>query len=236
MNYYTLLYFSAASVALVHTLLGPDHYVPFIFMSQAGKWSRQKTIWITILCGLGHIGSSIILGLVGVALGITLKNITAFESFRGNLAGWLFIAFGLVYMIYGLRKAYKNKKHTHWHQHFDGDYHYHNHNHHNEHIHIHKTEKGKSLTPWILFTIFVFGPCEPLIPLVMYPAARNDTLSLIIVCVIFGMVTIFTMTTAVVASLWGLKMLHFERLEKYTAAIAGATILVCGLAIQFLGL
>jgi len=25
---------------------------------------------------------------------------------------------------------------------------------------------------WALFLIFVFGPCEPLIPLIMYPAAK----------------------------------------------------------------
>jgi nickel/cobalt transporter (NicO) family protein len=126
-------------------------------------------------------------------------------------------------------------KNTHWHKHADGDYHHHDHNHHNEHIHLHERKKVKSLTPWILFTIFVFGPCEPMIPLVMYPAARNDTFGLIMVCIIFGLVTILTMTTAVMISLWGFKLFHFEKLEKYTATIADTTILICGLAIQFWG-
>jgi nickel/cobalt transporter (NicO) family protein len=235
MEYGILLYLSAASIGAVHTLLGPDHYVPFIFMSQAGKWSHKKTLWITILCGLGHIGSSVILGLIGVAFGITLHKLTMFETIRGNIAAWLLIAFGLIYLIYGLRKAYRNKKHTHWHQHSDGDFHVHDHNHHKEHIHVHNSEKGKKLTPWILFTIFIFGPCEPLIPLVMYPASKNDTLGTVLVCIIFGLVTILTMTIVVMFSLWGLKILQFHRLEKYTAAIAGGTVLLCGLAIQFLG-
>ena len=34
--------------------------------------------------------------------------------------------------------------------------------HHGEHMHPHLV--GASLTPWALFVIFVFGPCEPLIP------------------------------------------------------------------------
>ncbi|HOD34406.1 MAG TPA: hypothetical protein PLR20_01590 [Syntrophales bacterium] len=31
-------------------------------------------------------------------------------------------------------------------------------------------------TPWVLFTIFVLGPSEPLIPVLMFPAARNASL------------------------------------------------------------
>ena len=41
-----------------------------------------------------------------------------------------------------------------------------------EHSHVH-AQLPDNLTPWILFTIFVFGPCEPLIPLVMFPAAEH---------------------------------------------------------------
>ncbi|GAI12193.1 unnamed protein product, partial [marine sediment metagenome] len=57
--------------------------------------------------------------------------------------------------------------------HVDGEKHDHIHAHKVEHSHVHDEKKGTSLTPWILFIIFVFGPCEPLIPLVMYPAKKK---------------------------------------------------------------
>ena len=29
-----------------------------------------KHLWITFLCGLGHVGSSVVIGTIGIALGI----------------------------------------------------------------------------------------------------------------------------------------------------------------------
>ena len=59
-----LLSVTAISIGFFHTLLGPDHYLPFIVLSQARNWSLKKTMIITFLCGLGHVLSSVILGLV----------------------------------------------------------------------------------------------------------------------------------------------------------------------------
>ena len=72
---FTLLLLTAVSVAFIHTLAGPDHYLPFIMMSKARNWSVVKTSWFTVLCGLGHVGSSIVLGLVGIAFGVALKKL-----------------------------------------------------------------------------------------------------------------------------------------------------------------
>ena len=55
--------------------------------------------------------------------------------------------------------------------------------------HIHEEEVFKT-TPWVLFLIFVFGPCEPLIPLVMYPAAKNNFHGAVIVAILFSLTTI----------------------------------------------
>jgi sulfite exporter TauE/SafE len=230
-----ILAITAASIGLFHTILGPDHYLPFIMMSWARKWSTVKTVIITFLCGIGHIASSVVLGLIGVAFGLAVNNLVKIESVRGNIAAWLFIAFGLVYFVWGLRRAYLNKPHVHIHAHGEGK-HTHEHTHKTEHIHIHDQDGKKNITPWVLFTIFVFGPCEPLIPLVMYPAAKHSLSGMIVVTAVFGTVTIVTMLTITLLALAGVHITHLNRLERYTHAIAGATILVCGLAIQFLGL
>lgn len=230
------LILTAATMGFFHTILGPDHYLPFVMISWARKWSGFKTAIITFLCGIGHIFSSIVLGLIGVAFGIMVGKLQIIESFRGNIAAWLFIAFGLVYFVWGLRRAYKNKPHTHGHLHIDHDDHTHEHTHHDHHTHIHAEEKKTNITPWVLFIIFVFGPCEPLIPLLMYPAAKSSWNGLIMVTAVFGATTILTMMTLVLVARSGISFARLNPLNKFSHAIAGATICLCGLAIVFLGL
>ncbi len=231
-----ILLTAAASIGFIHTLLGPDHYLPFIMMSFANDWSRRKTMWITVLCGLGHVMSSVVLGLLGIAFGLAVARLELIEGFRGNLAGWALIAFGLVYFIWGMQRAVRNRPHKHFHTHADHLRHSHMHIHDADHLHVHQTTKTNHLTPWVLFTIFVLGPCEPLIPLLMYPAANHNMTTLVWVVIIFSTFTITTMLTIVLLATWGIRFISIRQSEKYVHAISGATIFLCGLGIQFLGL
>ena len=54
-----VLIMSAASLGVIHTLLGPDHYLPFIVLSKARNWSRPRTLWITFISGVGHVSGSV---------------------------------------------------------------------------------------------------------------------------------------------------------------------------------
>jgi len=138
-------------------------------------------------------------------------------------------------MIISVRNLIRNKKHTHSHFHFGGQRHLHEHDHHKEHTHIHEDDVVNT-TPWILFLIFVFGPCEPLIPLVMYPAADSNIAGALIVSILFSVVTIGTMMSVVLAFKLGLNKINLKPVEKYSHLIAGAMIFFSGIAIQFLGL
>ncbi|MBU4484401.1 sulfite exporter TauE/SafE family protein [bacterium] len=232
----TVLYVTAASIGFFHTLFGPDHYLPFIVMSKARNWSIAKTSWITFLCGLGHVLSSVVLGFIGIALGIGVSKLEFFEGFRGEMAGWALMTFGFVYLIWGLRIAIKNKPHKHMHIHSDGTSHAHDHAHNNEHAHVHEEKSKTSLVPWTLFVIFVLGPCEPLIPILMYPAAKNDIFGVIAVTTIFSVITISTMMAMVLVTIFGINLLPLKKMERYSHALAGGAIFASGIAINFLGL
>jgi nickel/cobalt exporter len=227
---------TAATLGFVHTVIGPDHYLPFIVISRARRWSLSKTLLISFFCGLGHVLSSIVLGFVGIALGIAVGRLEGFESVRGNLAAWLLISFGFAYFVWGLWRALKKRPHAHAHSHSETGEHAHTHVHQPDHYHLHGRRGKASLTPWILFTIFVFGPCEPLIPIVMYPAARHDTLGVVLVAAAFALTTIATMLTLIALSSWGLSFVSLGKLERYVHALAGAMIFISGLSVQFLGL
>jgi sulfite exporter TauE/SafE len=231
-----MLALSAAAIAFVHTILGPDHYLPFVAMAKSRGWSLARTLRITLFCGMGHLAGSVVLGALGIALGLQLSSITWLESVRGDLAAWVLIGFGLAYTAWGLRRALRNRPHSHWHHH-DGVSHLHVHTHHEAHAHVHEGSGGaKSLTPWLIFVVFVLGPCEPLIPLLMYPAARESMVGVIAVTAVFGLVTVLTMTFAVAIALMGLTTVKMGKLEPYGHAMAGSTIFVCGLGIVLLGL
>lgn len=230
-----LLAGTAVTIGFVHTLVGPDHYLPFIVMGEARRWSIRKTMLITFLCGLGHVLSSVVVGFIGIAAGISLSKLEFLEGFRGNIAAWLLIAFGLVWMLISLRRLYRSRKHVHTHAHADGTAHAHEHDHFSGHSHVHLADR-KNLTPWILFLIFVLGPCEPLIPILMYPAAQNNFGGVVIVSLLFSATTILTMMGVVLAFRLGLSRINLRPLERWVNVIAGATIAVSGLAIQFLGL
>jgi len=230
----SLLVFTAASLGFIHTVLGVDHYVPFIALSKSLSWSKVKTLTITALCGIGHILSTVVIGFIGIGLGFSLSKLEAIENTRGEIAGWLLIAFGLSYTIYGLIRA--KYKHSHPHYHFESNLeHTHQHNHLLvEHKDIHK--KPSKISGWTLFIIFVFGPCEALIPILMIPAAEHSVIGLILVTSIFGITTILTMLVMVTLGLYGIELLPLKKLENHIHTIAGFTILICGIGVQFLGL
>ncbi|MDA3893649.1 MAG: sulfite exporter TauE/SafE family protein [Salinivirgaceae bacterium] len=236
-NELIILTITAATLGFIHTLFGPDHYLPFVVMSKARNWTTFKTVWITLICGVGHIGSSVLLGTIGVAFGIGVSKLEFIESVRGDWAAWAFLIFGTVYLLWGLRKAYLNKPHKHIHMHGEVVHkHEHNHSHSTAdtektpHTHTHK-KNAKNLTPWILFLVFVLGPCEPLIPILMYPAAQHSIIGVISVTAVFGIATLATMTAMVLLLNFGVSFINIGKLERYTHAIAGGTVAFSGILI-----
>ena len=229
-----VLLLSAASLGVVHTLLGPDHYLPFIVLSKARKWTRTRTLWITFISGLGHVTGSVILGMIGIAMGISLSKLEAFEASRGSLVGWMLIAFGVLYTAYGVYKYLKKGAHMHVPSFLRPKSIRH------EHLHLDvnemKDDNAGRLTPWILFLIFVFGPCEVLIPMLIYPAANQSGLGVFLVALVFGIATVGTMMLVVLLGYQGLSLVRFKGREHQLHLFAGLIILLAGAGMQFMGL
>ncbi len=231
-----LLVGTAATLGLVHTVIGPDHYIPFIAIGRARGWGLGRTLGVAFLAGLGHVASSVLLGFAGIALGIAVESLTEAEEVRGGIASWLLIGFGLAYGAWGVARAFRNRPHTHVHVHDGTVPHEHPHGHDEEHVHVHDRPGKRSITPWVLFAIFVFGPCEPLIPLVMFPAAKHSLAGVCWVTLAFGATTIFTMLAIIGAVSMGLMRVKIAFAERWSHAMAGGIILASGLCVRFLGL
>jgi nickel/cobalt exporter len=158
---------TAFSVGVIHTILGPDHYIPFIAMARAGGWSTPRTLGVTAACGLGHVHEA------------TAKASLSDSAGRGPATG------------------------------------------------------ASVWVPWALFLVFVFGPCEPLIPLLMYPAAKASPWAVALVVAAFTIATVGTMLAAVLVVRSGASLVKLPRLDRFSHAFAGLAVLVCGMLVKF---
>jgi len=233
MNEIVMLSLTAAALGFIHTALGPDHYLPFIVLSRARKWNTAKTMWITFISGIGHVGGSVVIGLIGIALGVSLNKLKFIEEFRGEIVGIMLITFGLLYTAFGVYKYVKNGGHHHLpnflipkrisqikHQVSHG---------------LEEKADETRLTPWVLFIIFVFGPCEVLIPMLFIPAVQRSAGGIAAVAILFGITTIVTMMFIVYLGCIGSSFLKFRSKEKYMHLAAGLVILFSGIGMHFFG-
>jgi len=221
---------TAISISFFHTASGPDHYLPFIVLSRSRQWSMPKTVFLTIACGLGHILSSVFLGLIGVFLGWQINKIKFFQDFQGNIASWALLLFGAIYLCYGLWSAYNNKAH----KHFDvmgEDVFVYSH----KHGEVVMPQNRVKITPLVLFAIFVMGPSEPLIPLLFYSGLNRSVTEIVTLISVFTVSTVLTMLGMVLLGVYGYSLFKTEQFERYTPAISGAVVLGCGVGMVFLG-
>lgn len=230
----SVLLWTAVSIGFLHTAIGVDHSLPFIVLGRAQRWSYGKLLRVTALCGLGHVGSSIALGALGIALGIGVERLEIVESKRGAVSAWLLIGFGLAYMCWAFYQKLRSRPHAHAHVHADGTLHDHGHTATGEHLHPHQTRK--LVTLWSLFVIFVFGPCEALIPLLMIPAMTHAWWAAAMVTAAFSLTTIATMLVIVSLGWLGLSVPASQRLERHAHVLAGASIAGAGLAVKLFGI
>ncbi len=86
----------------------------------------------------------------------------------------------------------------------------------------------------MLFLIFVFGPCEVLIPLLMYPAAEANLFAIVAVVLAFSVATIGTMLVyGDDDCVWIEFCSQVPNLHRYSHALAGLAVLVCGVLVKF---
>lgn len=203
---------AAISVAFFHSL-APDHWLPFVALAKSSKWSMGKLGWVTTLAGIGHVVSSLLLGLVGLWAGLAVHHLQGAEVWRGSVGVWLLIGFGVAYAVWGLKHAQ--------HQH--------------PHLSIEKAVKVYAVRRmWMLMAIMVFGPCEPLIPL-MFVAAQQGMPVVAAVSAIFSVVTVGMVIGQSCLSYAGVRLIQAPWIERYAHALTGLVIVLTAIFVLLTG-
>lgn len=234
---FATLTLGAVTVGSLHAL-APDHWVPFAALARAGRWSTPRTVALTALCGFGHVTVSVLLGLLGLVFGVRLLQM--FGERMEAVAGLLLIGFGLVYGLWGLRRAARG--HLHGHLHGRAHVHPHEHDHGNgrrhghgePHVHVHDMDVSPRLTAWTLFLLFSADPCVAVVPL-LFAAAPLGALKTLVIVALYEAATIGTMVALVAPASAAARAVRAEWLNRYSAAAAGGIIVFVGLAVAALG-
>ncbi|RCK72205.1 MAG: hypothetical protein IGBAC_0551 [Ignavibacteriae bacterium] len=208
MDSFSTLIVSTITIGIVHAL-APDHWLPFVMIGKAQKWTKPRLTFVTFVAGIGHVGSSIILGTLGILAGITSIKLQGIEATRAEIGVYLLIGFGVAYALWGLKHA----KH--------------------HHSHIPDLSQKKVVTVWTLFAVFVLGPCEPLIPL-MFLATAYGWGGILTVSLIFSIITLVMMILQSLLGYAGIQLIKHDFAERYSHALAGGVIALTGLFLYFI--
>jgi hypothetical protein len=201
---------TAAAVGALHSV-APDHWVPFAALARARRWPLAHTARTTILCGLGHVTVSAILGIVAMVTG--LKVVHAVGIRLEEHATLLLMAFGTIYLVWGLWRSFRRDPLAVMH--------------HRHHDH--------ALTEWSLFALFSLDPCVAVIPMIV-AASSGGWGAVAAVVVVYELATIAAMIVLVGVAVAGVRTIRFAFLDRYGDVVAGGLILTTGGVLAVLGL
>lgn len=212
---YSTLALAAVTVGSLHTA-APDHWVPFVALSRARGWSAKRTAGVTLICGFGHVTVSALFGLVGLFFGVRM--LESLGARMGAVAPLLLIAFGVVYGLWGMRRAIAPRLHGHPHSHYD---------------HVHADSPSRA-SAWTLFLLFSADPCIAVIPL-LFAAAPLGLARTLTIVLLYEAATLGTMLLFVLPARAGARALRAPWLDRYGDAAAGGLIAVVGVTVAALG-
>ncbi len=153
-----------------------------------------------------------LLGLLGLWAGLAIHRQGA-EAWRGGIGIWLLIGFGVAYALWGFKHA----------------------QHHHPHVSVQEVAKAYAAKRvWMLFAILVFGPCDPLIPL-MFVASQAGMATVWAISLVFSLVTVAMIVGQSTLSYAGLRLIHAPWMERYAHALAGLVIVLTAIFVLVAG-
>lgn len=103
------LIMGSLTLSLLHALI-PSHWLPFVTIGKAERWTRRQTLTVTALAGLAHTVSTSLLGVLVSLAGWQLAE--SYHELSERAIPLLLLALGLWYLMQHLR-------HRHVHDHID---------------------------------------------------------------------------------------------------------------------
>lgn len=188
-------------LSLVHALI-PNHWLPIVAVGKSEKWTIRETLNATLMIGVAHIASTVIIGvLIGIA-GFQLS------SHHTELTHWIAPA---VLFVLGLAFIIADFVH---------------HGHH-DHNHFTNAENGKTKSAIIgsMVLAMFFSPCIEL-EVYFLPAGAYGWSGILATSLVYLIATVSVMMVLVYLGMKGLSRLNWHVFEHHQKTLTGAILIV----------
>lgn len=195
------------AAAFLHAAL-PTHWVPFVLVGRAQRWSLSRNLLAVVAAGLAHIATTAAVGTLIVAAGMAMDEVVA--GFLPYLSAVLLFGFGAFYLI---RSAVRRPV-------LAGG----------PALDLAEPTVSHSTAFWGLVAVMALSPGEVLLPIYM-SSAQEGVVALALLSLVFAVGTILGMATFTTLARAGASVLKLERWARYEGAILGLALVAIGLLI-----
>ncbi|MFC5343052.1 hypothetical protein ACETK8_18165 [Brevundimonas staleyi] len=193
--------------AFLHAAL-PTHWLPFVLVGRAQRWSLTKNLLAVAAAGLAHIASTAVVGSLIVAAGMALDEIVA--GLLPHLSAILLFGFGGFYLIKSaIRRPVMAGGPA---------------------LDLAEPSVSHATAFWGLVAVMALSPGEVLLPIYM-SSAQEGVAALILLTGVFAVGTILGMTVFTTLARAGASVLKLERWARYEGAVLGLALIAIGLLV-----
>jgi hypothetical protein len=198
----TALILGAVTIAALHALI-PSHWLAFVVVGRAKRWSRRRTLSIAAIAGSGHVAATVCVGLPLVFAGKTaLRRLP--DGLEHTVAAVALIALGILFLLHGRTE----------HKHGEGD------------ACGHGPSGATAVAALVLG--MTLSPCIDLLPI--YVAAAALPWSVVVAMSALMAVTTVTIMLALIwMTLRGLERVRLPGVERNESRAVGIILVVLGL-------
>ena len=212
----------AAIVGILH-MSAPDHWLTLCVLARNRKWAPKKLFGISFMTAIGHVGLSVIMGLVVVVIGLVFSHLISYYLDTG--IGITMVVGGLVVGILPLvRKTSHHHDHIHDHEHEHVDGHVHDH----EHDEEKKYDKLTSKIGYFAVLGAALSPDPSIIPIYLSAISAGFYFALEL-SIVFAVASILTLLLLVQLGTMGLVKTLAKIPEKYNDSMVGFVIMSIGI-------
>lgn len=170
------------------------------------QWTLAETTRVTLISGLAHALSTVVIGMVIAFVGVSLSS--AIESFTSVIAPCMLTALGLFYI-------YQHSRHHHF------------------HLHGHPEQAANRKVIFTLVAAMFFSPCFE-VEAYFLLAGPYGWSTVLLLAAMYTIVTVTGMVIWVRAAYSGLLRFNWHALEHNAGIITGVTLTATGIISFFL--
>lgn len=192
-------------LSILHGFI-PNHWLPVLAIGRKEQWSLSETTRVTIIAGLSHAASTVLIGVILAFIGSRIA--ASAENFMLFVAPGLLVALGVFYI-------YQHVRHHHF------------------HIHGHPEQVPRGKLVITLASAMFLSPCFE-IEAYFLMAGAEGWLFVAFLALLYTLITITSMVVWVRLAYSGLKRMNWHALDHNAGIITGVTLMISGLLSFFL--